>query len=156
MGFGGKLEPGETVEHAAVRELAEETGLTLDQKQLSKVGLLLFTFECQPNLFLEVHVYETFAIRTLPTLCDEFFPPPTWFKEEDVPKQVRKKIACSPRMLSSHVAVPAFQVANPPVLFDSNNSFRFSLCGRILRSGHTCCFKESVSALESRIATCPI
>ena len=30
-GFGGKLEPGETVEEAAVRELQEESGVTATQ-----------------------------------------------------------------------------------------------------------------------------
>ena len=37
---GGRLEPGETPRQAACREVAEETGLRLDPRQLAPVGFL--------------------------------------------------------------------------------------------------------------------
>lgn len=43
-GFGGKIEEGETIAEAAVRELSEEVGLETTIKKLSKVGELNFFF----------------------------------------------------------------------------------------------------------------
>ena len=66
-GFGGKVEKGETIEHAAKRELLEESGLTADT--LKKVGLLMFEFIGDPQL-LEVHVFETSEYKGTPYETD--------------------------------------------------------------------------------------
>ncbi|WP_069298903.1 NUDIX domain-containing protein [Neptunicoccus sediminis] len=36
--FGGQVEPGETLHRAAIREFAEETGLTVSEDQLTPLG----------------------------------------------------------------------------------------------------------------------
>ncbi len=41
---GGKLEPGESPSDAAVREVLEEVGLTLDPASLEMLGLLTYLF----------------------------------------------------------------------------------------------------------------
>lgn len=52
-GFGGKVEPGESVEAAAQRELQEEAGITaLD---LAPCGRLFFVFDDKPDTPWEVH-----------------------------------------------------------------------------------------------------
>ena len=51
-GFGGKLEPGETIEQAAIRELEEESKIVA--KSLKRVGFLNFVM-C--SKIMKVHVY---------------------------------------------------------------------------------------------------
>lgn len=54
-GFGGKVEPGETLAAAAAREFVEET--TVAPTGLAHVGHIVFTFEGVPDEVLEVHVF---------------------------------------------------------------------------------------------------
>ena len=44
VGFGGKIEAGETVTGAAARELQEETGVKVCEKDLQYVAHLTFLF----------------------------------------------------------------------------------------------------------------
>ncbi|KAI9473096.1 hypothetical protein H4R22_003426 [Coemansia sp. RSA 1290] len=53
-GFGGKVEPHETVEQGAIRELQEESGLCA--QSVDSCGLLFFYFEDSP-VVMEVHVF---------------------------------------------------------------------------------------------------
>lgn len=89
MGFGGKVEPDETIDAGVLRELREETGVALQPNQIAKIGLLLFTFDYKPGYFLEVHVYETFSLTKIQTLCDEFEGEGVWYTKDDVPCKVR-------------------------------------------------------------------
>lgn len=70
IGFGGKVEEGETILQGAHRELEEEAFVTTDK--LDRVGLLLFTFENDP-IALEVHVYATNSYRGEPKEYEVLF-----------------------------------------------------------------------------------
>ena len=50
VGFGGKIEAGETVEEATVRELEEETGLRAALEDLEPAGRLTFLFPAQAGV----------------------------------------------------------------------------------------------------------
>ncbi|MCR4285983.1 MAG: 8-oxo-dGTP diphosphatase [Candidatus Kaiserbacteria bacterium] len=80
-GYGGKLEEGETIEQATVREIKEESGVTVLESSLDKVALVEFFFK--DGKHLEVH---TFFIRTwdgIPIETEEMRP--EWFPYEDIP-----------------------------------------------------------------------
>ncbi len=84
-GFGGKIEPGETVLQAAVREMREESGLVVSDPSL--VGHVLFTFEQKSEEALSVHIFR--ATRVEGSLdagkpeSDEM--EPQWFPDTAVP-----------------------------------------------------------------------
>ncbi|MWV50331.1 NUDIX domain-containing protein [Rathayibacter sp. VKM Ac-2803] len=54
---GGKLEPGETPAHAAVRELEEEVGLVADPRDLDPRGRLDYRFPHRPAWSQRSHVF---------------------------------------------------------------------------------------------------
>ena len=54
---GGKLEPGESPEQAAVRELAEEVGLRADPRDLEPRGRLDYRFPHRPAWSQRSHVF---------------------------------------------------------------------------------------------------
>lgn len=86
VGFGGKREPHESIDAAAKREILEETGVVLSN--IRKVGLLLFTFDCEPGLYLEVHVYDTKESFESVGLNDEYEGHAVWYNKERIPYKV--------------------------------------------------------------------
>ncbi len=81
-GFGGKVEPGETIEVAAKREAQEEAGVLVTN--LQPVGVLLFTFQGQAQK-LEVHVFTTTTWQGEAIETEEMRP--QWFAYEKIPYQ---------------------------------------------------------------------
>lgn len=98
-GFGGKIEPGETIADAAMRELNEECGLSLKTKPLSSnnnaingchdnglrfTGINLFNFIDSPIVF-EVHIFKISysMVEGAVTESDEM--KPQWFDYADIP-----------------------------------------------------------------------
>mmetsp|Transcript_123408 Transcript_123408/g.394828 ORF Transcript_123408/g.394828 Transcript_123408/m.394828 type:complete len:208 (+) Transcript_123408:3-626(+) len=79
-GFGGKLEPGESVEAAAVRELREESGLSA--RRMEKRGMVQQKFVGDP-VALEFHVFHVVDYDGELTESDEMAP--KWFAVEDIP-----------------------------------------------------------------------
>ncbi|XP_029015156.1 oxidized purine nucleoside triphosphate hydrolase [Betta splendens] len=79
-GFGGKVQPGETIECAAKRELYEESGLTADT--MEKVGNIKFEFVGETEL-LDVHIYRADTYNGEPTESDEMRP--QWFERDQIP-----------------------------------------------------------------------
>ena len=79
-GFGGKVESGENIEEAALRELREEAGLTaLD---MTKRGVIDFAFENDPKT-LEVHIFSATKFQGKPLESDEMSP--KWFDIKAIP-----------------------------------------------------------------------
>ena len=85
-GFGGKLEEGETIAEAAVRELQEETEIVpLD---MQKRGVVIFKFEEDGNPFegkplVEVHIFSVTKFEGEPSETEEMRP--QWFSLDKIP-----------------------------------------------------------------------
>lgn len=79
-GFGGKLNPGETVEQAALREFKEEADIEV--RNIEKVGLIDFSFEGNPEI-LEVHIFRAGEFSGEPKESEEM--KPQWFDTAEIP-----------------------------------------------------------------------
>lgn len=80
-GFGGKVEEGETIEQAALRELYEEAGI--GDGNLIKSGILEFSFEDDDEEILQVHIFRLLDFSDEPVETEEMSP--QWFSFEKIP-----------------------------------------------------------------------
>jgi 8-oxo-dGTP diphosphatase len=74
VGLGGKLEPGETAVDAAVREIAEEAGVTVDVADLDHRGELLYLFPHREAWSQRSTVFVTRRWQGEPAESDELVP----------------------------------------------------------------------------------
>jgi 8-oxo-dGTP diphosphatase len=82
-GFGGKVEPGETIEHAAVRELEEEAGIRVAECDLAKTAHLTFYFPAMPEWDQVVHVFMARTWQGEPIESNEMRP--AWYTASEIP-----------------------------------------------------------------------
>lgn len=80
-GSGGKIQPGETPEDTAVREVKEEIGIHLDKKDLQKIGEVSYR-NPDPNWGMYVHIYVAKNWKGEPVETEEM--KPQWFDPKDV------------------------------------------------------------------------
>ena len=79
-GFGGKMEEGETIEQATLRELYEEVGIK--DGELSKAGVLEFSFENDEKI-IQVHIFKLLDFFDKPIETEEM--KPQWFLFNEIP-----------------------------------------------------------------------
>lgn len=82
-GFGGKVEASETIAMAAARELAEETGVRVFERDLRQVAHLTFLFPAKPAWSQEVHVFLVGRWDGRPAESAEMTP--VWFAVRNLP-----------------------------------------------------------------------
>ena len=82
-GFGGKVEQGESIAAAALREMEEETGVRISPQDLQFVAKLTFLFPLRPEWDQEVHTYLARTWQGEPAESDEMLP--SWFALNKIP-----------------------------------------------------------------------
>lgn len=82
-GVGGKLEPGETIEQALVRECQEEIGVTpLEYRQVAELDFIQDVDTADPwHMYVYAYVCDTW--QGDPVETEEMAP--KWFDETDIP-----------------------------------------------------------------------
>jgi len=83
VGLGGKIEPGETLAAAAVRELYEEAGLLADPGRIEQVARLTFCFPTRPDWDQLMHVFIVREWQGEPRESEEIAP--QWQPIDDLP-----------------------------------------------------------------------
>lgn len=82
-GYGGKLQPGETLAAAMLREIQEEGGVVAAATDLVKVAVLKFFFVHDTAWNQEVHVFILRKWNGQPTETEEMRP--QWFAFDRIP-----------------------------------------------------------------------
>lgn len=80
-GFGGKVDPGETIEEAARREFLEESGC--QAREFTPAGLLQFSFEDVSERPINVHLFRARDLVGEPKESEEMSP--QWFSFGTIP-----------------------------------------------------------------------
>lgn len=83
VGLGGKLEPGESAVEAAVREVAEESGVLVEAADLEPRGLLSYRFPHREAWSQESNVFVCRRWIGEPAPSDEL--DPEWFEIAAIP-----------------------------------------------------------------------
>ena len=82
-GVGGKVEEGETVEQAVIREAQEEIAVGVDEKNLTPRASIEFAFASPNDTHLLVHVYTATQWEGTPSESEEM--KPVWYSFSSVP-----------------------------------------------------------------------
>jgi ADP-ribose pyrophosphatase YjhB (NUDIX family) len=82
-GVGGKVQEGESVIAAAIREAHEEIGVRILERHLQRVANIDFTFEEKPEWSIHCHTFITHVWEGHPIESEEMAP--QWFHLEQIP-----------------------------------------------------------------------
>ena len=82
-GFGGRVEPGETIKAAALREVWEECSVLIDPAYLHQVGELRFLFPDKPSWSQMVYLFLSSSWHDQPQPSDEMSP--KWYLFDHIP-----------------------------------------------------------------------
>lgn len=85
VGIGGKVEPGETIVAAALREIEEEIGVRIDEADLQTVGVLTFVFPHKPQWSMRAYTYLAWRWQGQPVETREI--EPTWVDLDAIPHE---------------------------------------------------------------------
>jgi 8-oxo-dGTP diphosphatase len=86
VGLGGHIEPGEKPVAAAVREVAEESGLLVPGDSLQHMASIEFRFPARPSWDQTADVFVTSVFQGEATESDEVAP--RWFAEDGLPLEL--------------------------------------------------------------------
>lgn len=82
-GIGGKLDQGESIIEATIRELEEEIMVKTQPDYLDKVGMFKFYFKNNPDWNQDMHTYFIRQWQGEPKETEEMRP--QWFQFENIP-----------------------------------------------------------------------
>ena len=82
-GVGGKVDVGESIEAAAVREISEEIGVDTTEHNLEKVGNIEFYFKDKPEWNQHMHIFLVKDWKGEPKESEEMMP--KWYSHDEVP-----------------------------------------------------------------------
>ncbi len=85
VGIGGKVEPGETIIAATLREIHEEIGVHIAVADLQPVGVLTFLFPHKPAWSMRAHTYITSQWQGQPVETREIAP--MWVSVDAIPHE---------------------------------------------------------------------
>lgn len=83
--LGGHVEPGESSVQAAVREVFEESGVTLTESDLDHAGTIEFVFPARPEWDMSTVVFRARTWTGEPVPSEEIIP--AWYPVDGVPYQ---------------------------------------------------------------------
>ena len=83
VGIGGHVEPGESEAEAVVREVREETGVTVRQEDLADAGVVQFVFPAKPAWDMHTRLFTARRWVGEPEESDEITP--QWFQTGILP-----------------------------------------------------------------------
>jgi 8-oxo-dGTP diphosphatase len=83
VGIGGHVEPGESEAEAVVREVREETGVTVRQEDLADAGVVQFVFPAKPAWDMHTRLFTARRWVGEPEESDEIMP--QWFQTGILP-----------------------------------------------------------------------
>ncbi len=82
-GVGGKVDVGESIEEAAIREMGEEIGVKTTEQHLERVGNIEFHFKDKPEWNQHMHIFLVRNWDGEPKESEEMLP--KWYTHNEIP-----------------------------------------------------------------------